>query len=147
VGSDGAGVAALDAQAAAAAAVSSIAGARGGCSTGGSFRVCSRKASFGIHLDTKSRRLAALLRTVSHSPLDEAASSPSERCGAAPPAGRRARMAQTFPTAWSSNPVSIHRPDPPKPRFQRLSYNLAILQGTRGSPMADPASRASSSCR
>jgi hypothetical protein len=70
MGSDGTGVAALDAQAAAAAAASSIAGARGGCPTGGSvrgcatvrlylcdrvpsarvlsFRVCCHKASFGI---------------------------------------------------------------------------------------------------
>jgi hypothetical protein len=77
MGSDGTGVAALDAQAAAAAAASSIAGARGGCPTGGSvrgcatvrlylcdrvpsarvlsFRVCCHKASFGIRASARGK--------------------------------------------------------------------------------------------
>jgi hypothetical protein len=111
-----------------------------------SFRVCSQKASFSIRLDTKTRAPPSceLSLPLTKQPPHRR----TRRCsGTAPPAGRRARTAQTFPTVWSSNPVSIHRFHPTKPRFQRLSHNLAILQGTRGSPRADPASRASSSCR
>lgn len=111
-----------------------------------SFRVSSQKASFSIRLDTKTR--AAPFCELSLPLTKQPPHRRTWRCsGTVPPAGRRARTAQTFPTAWSSNPVSIHRSGPPKPRFQRLSHNLAILQGTRGSPRADPASRASSSCR
>ena len=84
-----------------------------------SFRVCSQKASFGIRLDTKTRAppFCELSLPLTKQPPHRR----TRRCSGTAPAGRRARMAQTFPTAWSSNPVSIHCPDP-----QSLASNASL---------------------
>lgn len=167
VGSDGAVVAALDTQAAGAAAVapvSCIAGIQGLSSTisrgTGGVRGCATLLVLSLSVFAVRRRLlvfaltrrlqgASLLRTVSTLTKEEAAFSPSH------PAMQR-HVASGRPSGTDGSDFSYRMvvesrnhppPTPPKPRFQRLFHNLAILQGTRGSPRADPASRASSSCR